>query len=106
MNATATTKKRVLKSELPPVDPERLAYPFVALFPNRWGQGDSIEEALARARSFGGKGRQYMVYAMPQGVTKTYVDDMGGIRWVPGPTTPDAAQPELVLSHGIKTVRR
>ncbi len=54
---------------------------FVAFFPNRWGRGYSIEEAIAAARANGGKGREYFVHAIPEGALEAWVDDMGRLCW-------------------------
>ena len=54
---------------------------FIAMFPNYWGRGGSIDEAIAAARKEGGKGRHYVVYEMPEGTTSAHVDDMGCLQW-------------------------
>jgi hypothetical protein len=54
---------------------------YLALCPNYWGKGETIEEAKRQMKAHGGKLTQYVVYQLPPGVTEVDVDPFGQIRW-------------------------
>jgi len=54
---------------------------YIAIFPNYWGRGTSIETAKAEARKQGARGRDYIVYLLPEGTTSVAVDFMGRVQW-------------------------
>jgi hypothetical protein len=82
--------------------------PYLAVAPNYYGRGFTIEEAKANLKATGGKVTQYAVYRMPKGATNAAVDDFGMIVWKwseehlershPG----EDRQPEIVASRGLK----
>ena len=56
---------------------------FIAVGPNVWGRGDTINEAVKAMKSNGGRINEWYVKRVDADVTneEPFVDQMGAIRW-------------------------
>lgn len=55
---------------------------FVAIADHYWGTGATIEEARRRMKDEGARlNERHLVYELPEGVEKVYVNDFGGVCW-------------------------
>lgn len=78
---------------------------YVAMDPNHWGRGETIEAAKAAMKDAGGRLTRYVVYAMPEGVIpdSVQVDGMGRInwRWADENREPAVVDLEVVAKRGV-----
>ena len=54
---------------------------YVCFYPNYWGVGTTPDEAKKKARQAHGRGNEWYIKLLPEGVEKPYVDQMGCICW-------------------------
>jgi hypothetical protein len=54
---------------------------FIAMSPNYWGKGESVEEAKKELKKAGGTLTKYLVFQLPPGAEDAFVDQMGTVRW-------------------------
>lgn len=66
---------------------------FIAVYPNTWGRGITIDKALNAAKRAGARGQDYAVYLLPFGATDPQMDDMGRLTW----------KWQLCIPEGLKT---
>lgn len=66
---------------VPVTEPPPCTDRFVCLFRHSWGRGATAEDAIQQARRNGGKGKDYIVFSIPEGGTNLAVDPLGRIWW-------------------------
>jgi len=76
---------------------------YVALCPNYWGIGNTVEEAKANMKKAGGSLVRYLVKLLPQGATDVSVSRLDGtVEWVWAEGADRTAKVEIVASRGVK----
>jgi len=78
-------------------------YDYLAMAPNYFGFGATVEAAKARLKAEGGKLVRYVVYRMPEHSTDPTVDGMGrvGWQWEDGYDGPPIVELEVVAKRGV-----
>lgn len=76
--------------------------PFLAVCPNYFGKGFTIEEAKTNLKGQGGSLGQYVVYRLPEGTTGGQIDQMGNLRWKWAEGADRSAKAEIVESRGLE----
>ena len=79
---------------------------YMAVSTHSWGWGNSIDEAKARCKKYGGNLNRVVVYKLPEEVVpnSSYVDTFGAVRWewVEGYDGPQVVDLEIVYKRGVK----
>jgi hypothetical protein len=76
---------------------------YVAMAPNFWGKGETIEEAKKNLKAAGGKLTTYIVTQLPPGAEDVYVDQLGYIRWTWSEGADKTQESVVVAKRGVKS---
>lgn len=76
---------------------------YIALCPNYWGKGATVEEAKKNMKEAGGSLVRYLVKLLPLGATEVTVSPVDGtIEWIWAEGADRTGTTEVVASHGVK----
>lgn len=75
---------------------------FIAMSPNYWGKGESVEEAKKELKKAGGTLTQYIVIQLPPGTEDAFVDQLGTVRWTWAEGADKTQHTVVVAKRGTK----
>lgn len=89
-----------MKNQTESTEPARV---YVALCPNYWGKGSTVDEAKKNMKEAGGSLQRYFVKLLPVGATEVTVSRVDGtIEWIWAEGADRTGKTEVVASRGVK----
>jgi hypothetical protein len=76
---------------------------YIAMSPNYWGKGESVEEAKKELKKAGGTLTQYIVFQLPEGAEDAFVDQLGTVRWTWAEGADKTQKTVVVTKRGVKS---
>lgn len=73
----------------------------IAICPNYFGKGFSVEECKANMKAQGGSLESYYVLELPAGAEGAFVTDVGNLQWRWADGADTSAEPKMVESRGL-----
>jgi hypothetical protein len=75
---------------------------YIAMAPNYWGKGATVEEAKKELKKAGGTLTQYIVFQLPPGAEDAFVDQLGTVRWTWAEGADKTQESVIVAKRGTK----